>query len=309
MKWKDFLISSLKVPLAGIILAGGLALLVGLLPVPSQVQSIAFLVVKILVVMSLFLFLDRVGRFALRLFSDKVQGVDLTRGVIQGLVRFVILALALLILLDMLGISITPLIASLGVGSLAVALGLQETFANFFAGIYIVVDRPVRVGDFIRLESGEEGYVSEVGWRNTRIRMLSNAVVVVPNNKMISSTIRNYFLPDKEIAVLVEVGVHYSSDLAKVERVTVDVARGIQRSVPGAVTGFEPFVRYHTLGDSSINFTVILRAKEFVDQYLLKHEFIKALHRCYQEAGIVIPYPIRTLELAQVEKELLEKKS
>jgi len=304
-RWNDTLIGALGLPLNVAILSGGLVFLERLLPLPDKFQQPVLLAGKVLIILALFLFLDRLITGLFCHYGKKVGAIDLSRGIVQGLVRLVILSFGLLMLLDALGIEITPLVASLGIGSLAVALGLQETLTNLFAGIYILADQPVRVGDFIRLESGEEGYVTEIGWRNTRIRMLPNIVVIVPNNKIISSTIRNYYLPDKEIAVLVDVGVHYASDLAKVEQVTTEVGREIQRRVPGGVPEFDPFIRYHTFGESSINFTVILRAREFVDQYLMKHEFIKALHRRYQEEGIVIPFPIRTLDIPpQALKEL-----
>jgi small-conductance mechanosensitive channel len=95
--------------------------------------------------------------------------------------------------------------------------------------------------------------------------------------------------------VLVEVGVDYASDLGHVERVVMDVGRGVMLDVAGGVSDFEPFVRYHTFGESSVDFTVILRAKEFVDQYLIKHEFVKRLHSRFAREGIVIPFPIRTI--------------
>jgi small-conductance mechanosensitive channel len=94
----------------------------------------------------------------------------------------------------------------------------------------------------------------------------------------------------------VEVGVDYSSDLIHVERVVTDVGRTVMTEVAGGVPDFDPFIRYHTFADSSVNFTVILRAQEFVDQYLVKHEFIKRLHARFAGEGIVIPFPIRTIE-------------
>lgn len=181
-------------------------------------------------------------------------------------------------------------------GSLAVALALQSTLANLFSGFYLLLDKPVKAGDFIKLESGEEGYVDAIGWRSTRIRMLANNTIVLPNSKLSETQVLNYYLPEPECAVLVQVGVDYASDLEKVEKVTIEVARGIQKEVEGAVTGFEPFIRYHTFADSSINFTVILRAKEFTANYLMKHEFIKRLHARYLKEGIVIPFPQRTVE-------------
>ncbi len=133
------------------------------------------------------------------------------------------------------------------------------------------------------------------GWRGVRIKQLPNVVIIIPNSKLAGSTIINYALPENEMSILVQVGVDYSSDLEKVEKTTIDVARDVMKTVEGGVKDFEPFIRYHTFADSSVNFTVILRAQEFVSQYLLKHEFIKRLHKRYHQEGITIPFPIRTL--------------
>jgi len=212
----------------------------------------------------------------------------------ENVVRIAVMILGFLIILNGLGVSITPILTALGVGGLAVALALQDTLANLFAGFYVTVARQIRVGDYVRLETGEEGYLVDIAWRAARIRMLPNNTVVVPNAKLAQAIVINYHLPDKELAVLVDLGVDYDSDLEHVERVTCDVAREVMRTVPGAVPAFEPFIRYHTFGESSIDFTVILRASEFVDQYLVKHEFVKRLHQRYRQEGITIPFPIRT---------------
>jgi small-conductance mechanosensitive channel len=187
------------------------------------------------------------------------------------------------------------MLTALGVGGLAVALALQEPLANFFAGLFITLAGQIRVGDYVKLDSGQEGYVVDFSWRSTRLRMLANNLVVVPNAKLAQAIVVNHHLPSAELAVLVEVGVDYASDLTQVERVVMEVGRDVMAGVPGGVPEFEPFIRYHTFADSSINFTVILRAKEFVDQYLIKHEFVKRLHTRFSDEGIVIPFPIRTV--------------
>lgn len=212
--------------------------------------------------------------------------------------RLIVLALGLLVILQTLGVSITPMLTALGVGGLAVGLALQDTLTNFFAGIHILTSRQVRPGDYVKLESGDEGYVADITWRYTTIRQLSNNLTIVPNAKLASAIMTNYYLPETELAVLVQVGVSYGSDLARVEAVTTDVARAVLRDVPGAVATFEPFIRYHTFGESSINFTVILRGREFVARYLITHEFIKRLHARYRDEQITIPFPMRTLDLA-----------
>jgi small-conductance mechanosensitive channel len=215
---------------------------------------------------------------------------------LPNLSRIVVLVLGVLVILETLGISITPIITALGVGGLAVALALQDTLANLFAGIQVLLSRQVRPGDFVQLSSGERGYVQDVTWRYTTIKQLPNNITVVPNSKLASAITTNFYLPELDMAVLVEVGVAYASDLAKVETVTVEVGREVMREVEGGVPTFEPFIRYHTFGDSSIQFTVILRTKEVVGQYLVKHEFIKRLHRRYRAEGIEIPFPMRTVE-------------
>ena len=218
---------------------------------------------------------------------------------LTNVVRITILLLGGFIVLETLGISITPLLTALGVGGLAVGLALQDTLANLFAGVHILLSRQIRPGDFVRLSSGEEGFVQDITWRYTTIRQLSNNMTIVPNSKLASSVTANFTLPDAEQAVLVEVGVAYDSDLEVVERVTTEVGRDVMRTVEGGVPGFEPFIRYHTFGDSSIQFTTILRGKDYVAQYLLKHEFVKRLHARYDREGIQIPFPIRTVYLRQ----------
>ncbi len=250
-----------------------------------------------LIALSVTLALSQIALEAFRLYSHKTK-LPVT-GLTEVVMKIVIIALGISLSLSLLGIDITPLIAALGVGGLAIALGLQDTLASLFAGIHILLSNPIRVGDYVKLDSGEAGYVLDIGWRATQIRMLPNNMVIVPNSRLVQSIIRNYHMPQQELAVVIQVGVDYDSDLQRVEQITREVARETMQTVQGGVSSFEPFIRYHTFGDSSINFSVILRAREFVDSYLIKHEFIKALHARYREEGINIPFPIRTLDIRQ----------
>lgn len=221
-------------------------------------------------------------------------GVPIT-GLTRNLLSILIGIIGGLVILNGLGIEITPMLTALGVGGLAVALALQEPLGNLFAGFFLAMAGHIRVGDFVRLEDGLEGYVVDFSWRSARIRQLANNLIIVPNLKLSQATVLNFHLPEQDLAVLVEAGVDYGSDLAHVERVTIDVATGVMKEVEGGVPDFAPFIRFHTFADSSINFSVILRAREFVGQFLIKHEFIKRLHARYAQEGITIPYPQRTL--------------
>lgn len=266
---------------------------------PEEWVRIAGKILLALGVISVTLVLSNISARLIKSYSGRVEAALPVTSLTQNISRIIIFAIGVLIILNSLGISITPILATLGVGGLAVALALQDTLSNLFAGFHTIVARQIKIGDYIKLESGEEGYVADITWRTTKIKMLPNNVVLVPNAKLAQAIVTNYYLPDKEMAVLINLGVHYNNDLSAVEKVTCEVAREVMKEVPGGVPEFEPFIRYHTFGDFSVNFTVILRAKEFVDQYLIKHEFVKRFHKRYKKEGIVIPYPIRAINYEQ----------
>lgn len=292
----EILVSTIGIPLILFLVGLGLNIFLDAIPsLPKKWIKYSDALLIILFILAGYLLVDRLMMEILRRYSKNVDIISSSAGVIKTLYRAIILGFVFLIVLDRLKITITPFLASLGIGGLVVALALQDTLSNFFSGIYIFFDKPIRIGDYIMLESGQEGYVTQIGWRNTRIRMLPNNIVIVPNTKLVSSHITNFYLPEPELAVLVQVGVSYQSDLEKVERVTIEVAKQVLREVEGGVKEFEPFIRYHTFSDFSINFTVILRAMEYVHKYLITHEFIKRLHRRYQQESIEIPFPIRTV--------------
>ncbi len=229
-----------------------------------------------------------------------------TTGLTYAVIKGIILVVGFLIVLSLLGISITPLLTALGVGGLAVALALQDSLANFFAGLHILLERSVRVGDFIKLESGEQGYVKDITWRTTRVRMLGNNEVIIPNSKLSQSIVTNYYLPEKWMSLLIPVSVSYSADPEEVERVLTEEAMRALGEVPGLVGAPEaddPFVRFIPgFGDSSLDFTLICKVREFVDQYLVQHELRKRIFNRFKKEGIEIPYPHRTVYVRE-EKE------
>jgi small-conductance mechanosensitive channel len=234
---------------------------------------------------------------AARLAAGLVRSIVLSRsGVAQSasifvnVTRAVVLGIGVLVLLQTLGISVTPLLTALGVGGLAVALALQDTLGNLFAGVQILASKKVQPGDFIRLDSGEEGHVVDINWRNTTIREAGN-IVTVPNAKLADAIVTNFHQPRRDMSVPVEVGVSYDSDLEEVEKVTLEVARDVLATVEGAVPAHQPSVRFRAFGDNGIDFVVILRAAEYNARYLIVHEFIKRLHTRYRAEGIEIPCP------------------
>jgi len=209
-----------------------------------------------------------------------------------NIARVLVLMIGALVMLDSLGVAITPLLTALGVGGLAVALALQDTLTNLFAGVHILASGKVQPGDYIQLTGaagGIEGRVVDTNWRNTTMRQLSDNLLIVPNATVATSAVTNFTRPEQDMAVIVALTVGYDSDLEQVERVTCEVAREVMGRVDGGVADGEPLVRYSAFGDLGVKFSVILRTTEVTAQYLLVHEFIKALHARYEADGITIP--------------------
>ena len=256
-------------------------------------------------IITVFLFFERFVSYTLKRYRDQSSIVKNTSAIAGGAVRAVFAVVAILIILNSMGISVTPVVASLGITSLAVALALQPTLENFFSGIQLVMDKPIRIGDFIELDSGEQGFVEKIGWRSTWVRMLPNNIVIMPNSKLSNSKLINYYYPERELSVPVEVGVHYSSDLEHVEKVCLDVANTVLKEHEYGVDTYKPFVLFHTFDNSSINLTVMLRTREYFNRFFIKSAFIKQLKKRFDEEGIVIPFPITAVNMTQESAEEL----
>ena len=302
-KWDDIVVTSLKGKVKYIVILIGLGAALQTISINKEITvhiSRALVVAGVFVVT---IVTASASSAILREYNRKGDEVRPVISIFSTLTKGIVFFLGFLIMLQYLGISITPMLTALGVTGLAVALALQETLSNIFAGIHIIATKQIMVGNYIELEGGIEGYVRDITWRNATVETIRGNMVIIPNSKLASSVITNYSLPGGELNVLVQVGVSYDSDLRFVEKVTIETAQEVMRELPEGVRDFEPFMRYHTFDDFSINFTVILRARSFIDKYPVKHEFIKRLHERYKEEGITIPFPIRTVYMEQDEKE------
>jgi small-conductance mechanosensitive channel len=294
----DIIIAAIRTP--SLFWAAALGLYIGIAAsdLPAAVGTAASRLIHILIILSMTIAAADLSGKLLGFAIERAALPFKTTGLAYGIVKGAIYAIGLLIILALLGISITPILTALGVGGLAVALALQDTLANLFAGIHILAERTVRVGDFIRLETGQEGYVQDITWRATRIRMLPNNMVVIPNSKLAQSVVTNYYLPEKRMSLLIPVSVSYASDPDRIERILVEEARSAATSVPGLLGDPEPFVRFIPgFGESSLDFTLICQVAEFTDQYLAQHELRKRIFRRFQQEGIEIPFPQRTVHL------------
>jgi small-conductance mechanosensitive channel len=226
----------------------------------------------------------------------RALGMGMT-GLVRTAVRGAILVIGGLVLLGSLGVQITPLLTALGVGGLAVALALQDTLSNLFAGVHLLADKPIRVGDYVKIADTIEGHVVDVGWRSTRVLMLANSVVIVPNKRVAESIIVNYDLPERRVALGIRLAVDYASDPDRIEALVVDEARRAAGEVAGLLTEPGPSVKLIPgFGEYALEFTLGCHVASFVDQYEVQHELRKRILRRFRAEGIEIPYPIRMIE-------------
>src|SRR5262249_36133336 len=161
----------------------------------------------VLWIVSLAIMLSRLLGNIIRYYGSDIPGAMPVTTLTQNLAQIGVVILAFMVLLNLLGIPIAPILTALGVGGLAVALALQDTLSNLFAGFYVAIARQVRLNDYIKLNTGEEGYVSDITWRSTTIRTLGYNMIIIPNSKLAQAVVTNYYLPEKKMSIQVLVSV------------------------------------------------------------------------------------------------------
>ena len=257
-------------------------------PIEQQTVVIAHKFHIIFLIFIITFVISRVLTGLLKAYAHREESSKGSVSLFKSIINIIVYLLGLLVMLQAFGISITPMLTALGVGGLAVALALQDTLSNLFAGVQITLTRTIKSGDYIHLTTGEEGTVMDITWRSTTLLTQSDNMTVIPNSKLATTIITNYSLPKRNLSIAVPVGVSYNSDLDKVEKITLEIAEALVKE-----NGIEskPVFRYKEFGNSSINFTLSMDINEFSQQYPLRHEFIKRLYKRFKAEGIDIPFP------------------
>ena len=284
-------LESLPIPL--LVLSG---LYIGLesLTLPRQYERIGSKLIMALVLLVIAYFPAKVLILGLRRISQKNPAMERVTQPATFVIRTVFALLAIIIFLENLGISLTAIWTTLGVGSVAVALVLQETLSNFFSGLYLLADGPVSPGDYIKLNSNQEGHVLRIGWRSTTLRTLGNNYVVIPNSFLARAVITNYSVPQTRMGYTLVVSVAYGTDPSRVEEVLLEIAQeAIQDGLEGLLSDPAPSVRFIPgFGESSLDFSLNVQLRRFEDQYAVQSELRKRIVKRFQEKGIEIPFPL-----------------
>ncbi|OYT54939.1 MAG: hypothetical protein B6U72_01045 [Candidatus Altiarchaeales archaeon ex4484_2] len=213
---------------------------------------------------------------------------------LSKLVRFIVYVMGLMIILDLYGIEITPMIAGLGIAGFAIGFASKDTISNLLAGFFILLDRPFAKGD--RIKSGDNlGAVVDIGLRSTKIETLDHTYVIIPNSEIVSKDVTNYSLPNMQIKVRVTFGVAYGSNPSKVKEIILEVATKSDY----VMNEPKPVVYFREFADSSINFLLIFWVNSFKDRLKAVDDINTAVYKRFAQEDIEIPYPCRTIYLKE----------
>ena len=298
----DHLVTAARRPVIAYIVLLGLYLAIEVpLTLPAEVDAGVNKAAAVAAIIIGAVLINAVGRSALNWLQEYLGSTPAANTgswalpLARRALLIVVAVMAIMVSLDVLGVNITPLIAGLGIGGLAVALAIQPTLSNLFAGTYVITEGVVSPGDYIDMEGGVSGYVVDVNWRSTRLRTWGNNLVVVPNSRFAETIITNYSKPDEHVNVFLTCGVAYESDLQRVEMVSQQVMEQVLGQHPGAVREYGAYFGYDTFGESNIDFWLFVQAKDRLASFEVRTELIKQLHARLTEEGITINYPVRTL--------------
>jgi small-conductance mechanosensitive channel len=252
----------------------------------------------VLWILSLTIATSRLAGNVVRFYGGRVMGAHSVTSITRKLAQIAVVMLGLASLLRVFNFSLTPVLTTLGVGGLAVALGLQDTLSNLFAGFYVSISGLVRIGDYLKLNTGEEGYITDINWRCTTMRGTTNNLVIIPNNKLGQAIYTNYNLPDQRIGMSVSFSVGYDSDVDKVQGILLAESLAAAGHVPGMLAEPEPTVLFSPgPGQSALVFQVNFSVDGFGAQYLAQSELRKRLYKRLKTEGITMPFPTQTIIL------------
>jgi len=267
------------------------------------VSSLSFL--QAAVVFGAFLFVSRLLRRVLR---DRVYPrTHLDAGVrnaINSFINYGLLTLGVLIALQTIGLQLTTLTVFAGALGVGLGFGLQNIANNFVSGLILLVERPVKTGDYVDLGT-TRGVVERIGARSTLIRTRDNIAIVVPNSELISQTVTNWSLKDPKTRIHIEVGVAYGTDPRRVQEILIDVAR----HHPLVLDHPEPKVWFNDFGASSLDFVLLAWVRDPATTGLraFRSELRFAITDAFTANGIEIPFPQRDLHIRSIDPQAADR--
>jgi len=300
----DELLNILRRPLFLTIVLIGLGLTTDVLELDEGISAVTLSILKTIAIFIWALFLARFLGLILIYFSDDESRYQLiqerTLPLLKNLSIILVIGFATYLIFLAWRIDVTAWLASAGIIGIAISFAAKDTLANLFSGVFIVADAPYQIGDYIVLDSGERGMVTEIGIRSTRLLTRDDVEITVPNAVMGNAKITNEAGgPYEKFRIRVAVGVAYGSDIDQVRQILVDVAEKNENVCEAP----EPRVRFRTFGDSGLNFELLC----WVDKPVLRGRVLDALnsevYKRFQAEGVEIPYPKRDVYIKSQPRE------
>jgi small-conductance mechanosensitive channel len=291
----DRLVVALKRPLTYVLFLAGAFVAVERLPIPGRWEQRIDSTLYVLGVLLITLALARVSRILLQWYTTTQSqaagnGLAAEFGPLANkLATLFIVLLAAITVLQHLGVNVSSLVVSLGVGSLAVGLAAQDTLSNMFAGFTLLLDRPFRIGDRIQLATGESGDVEAIGMRATRIKTGDEAVLIVPNSLLVKERVVNLTRPTRHITTRLNVGVAYGTDLGAAKRLLIESALASSFVDPA----LPPLALVTQFGDFAVSLRLVFWARDYAQQGLALDDVHEQVYKRFRQAGIEIPLPVR----------------
>jgi small-conductance mechanosensitive channel len=296
----DDLVRAIKKPLFYLILLFGLNYALLSIVYLESHSSLITKITTVLAIVILFFLIKRVINAIVKWYSYELyprikRGTEYKNLTIFNKVFDILLFLIfLVIVLRYLGVEITALVASLGIGGLAVALALQQTLGDLIAGVSIIGDKSLRIGDYVEFENGLGGYIDDVSWRTSRIKTLGNNYVIIPNTQLAQSIATDYSFGTTQTSIGVTIYVSYRNDLDKVEKIAKRLQRRSRK--PSRV---RPEAKSQSSGSRSsrtiTSWPQSISINSFTDKWLVKHEYMKRLKKAFEKNHIEISYPTREI--------------
>ena len=227
--------------------------------------------------------------FATTLFG--ISRKEKTPHIVKAILDIILFTVGFVIILQYFKIAITPIIATLGIGGIALGFALQDTLTNFFAGLSILSERQISVGDYVNVD-GNIGTIEDLGWRSSKLKTFYGYEVIIPNSKFAETQVIKYLNHNKGFVFDISLGVSYESNLEKVEKVVLEEAKTIQSKFDIV---FKPYIYYTEFGDSNILFKIFFKTNNYADKYKLTHEFIKKIKTRFNKEKIDISWPVRKI--------------
>ena len=296
----DIILSRVKGPIYYLIVLAGLSAALEVLPlVPTIKVTLSRVLISIVIAISCYL-AGSIINLTLKSWLDQRKSI-LGKAKEQELIiisrkilNFIVFILLFIFILKLWQIEVTPLIASLGIAGFILGFALRDIFANIFGGIALIADKSFKIGDFIKLDTGEMGEVIDIGLRSTRIKSFEEGnEIIVPNSTLVMSKITNYGRPMVNLKMVINIGVAYGSEVGKVKGVLLHCVTKLKEVLKDP----PPRVYFMEMADFSLNFRIVFWIRDYRDRFDIQDKVISSAYQELQAQGIKIPFPTRTIYL------------